>query len=144
MESLWPEEISKLEAIKSPVSILKEQASSLGKMTKNILVGEIVPVEVSQPNSAYRFNILAPLLRNYRYTLFIVNYNILNMYPIYINLDEEIYKEVYYSSEKEPLKIDNESELISNLTRIFRSNKVKQILKSLMAESGAMNSGGTR
>ena len=100
MESLWPEEISKLEAIKSPVSILKEQASSLGKMTKNILVGEIVPVEVSQPNSAYRFNILAPLLRNYRYTLFIVNYNILNMYPIYINLDEEIYKEVYYSSEK--------------------------------------------
>lgn len=141
MESLWPEEIANIEQIKSPVSILKEQASSLGKITKNILVGELTQVPVNSPYSSYRFNILAPSLRNYRYSLFEVTYNILEIYPVTIKLDQEIFNELYpnYSRQIDPA-ISNESELIDMLKKIFHSDKVKQILKSLMSESGAMGS----
>ncbi|MDD2754011.1 MAG: hypothetical protein PHS80_00655 [Methanothrix sp.] len=141
MESLWPDEIASSEQVRSPVQILKEQASLLGKMTKNILLGEIQAVPTGQPNSAYAFNILAPSLRNYRYSLFTINYNILNIYPVYIVLDDEIFKEIYsYKSENKAIKIDYENEFITTLKNIFRSNKVKQILTSLMVESGAMSS----
>jgi len=141
MESLWPDEIANSEQVRSPVQILKEQASLLGKMTKNILLGEIQAVPVGQPNSAYAFNILAPSLRNYRYSLFTINYNILNIYPIYIALDDEIFKEIYsYKSKNEAIKIDYENEFLTILKNIFRSRKAKQILTSLMVESGAMSS----
>ena len=143
MDSLWPSEISNYSETKSPVTILKEQGLELGKSTRNILIGEIIPYQIEQPNSTYSFNILAQPL-NYRYVLFNITYNILDIYPVFMDLDIDIYKEVHKFSfdinggKKNLLKIDNENGFLNELRQIFNSERIKKIIKSLMVESGAI------
>jgi hypothetical protein len=142
MDSLWPSEISNYSETKSPVTILKEQGLELGKSTRNILIGEIIPYQIEQPNSKYGFSILAQPL-NYRYVLFNITYNILDIYPVFMDLDIDIYKEVHKITydilgKKDLIKFENENGFLFELRQIFNSERIKKIIKSLMVESGAI------
>ena len=60
-ESLWPSDIAKVDEIRSPLAILKEQASQLGRATKNILVAEVLPISgFKHPTVGYAFLSLHP------------------------------------------------------------------------------------
>jgi hypothetical protein len=96
MDNLWPSDIARVDELRSPLTVLKEQASQLGKLTRNIIVAEVQPIKsVNQPRVSYYFNIVAPALENYRYALFRIEYDIVNMYPVTISIDGDIYKEMF-------------------------------------------------
>ena len=63
MLDLWPEDIGPIPDLKSPVTILREQASLLGKKTNNLVEAELVQLEavISEDREfSYAFLIVAP------------------------------------------------------------------------------------
>jgi len=142
MDDLWPDDIASTESIKSPAYILKEQASLLGKKTKNIITAAINTIANRQPIIQYDFIIIAPALSNYRYRLFSIYYNIISIYPCTMFIDVDIFKEISMycnvkKSDQSSITIHSESELEQAMRYIFKSEKTKQLIKSLIAESGA-------
>ena len=65
--------------VKSPVSILREQAALLGKKTNNLIEAQ-VGTEAFQSDFIHSFNIVVPAL-DYRYLLFSIRHGA-NIYPI--------------------------------------------------------------
>jgi hypothetical protein len=143
-EDLWPEKLES-EKIKPPVAILKEQASALAKKTRNLVEGKVYSEEGE--TLSYSFNLVAPALNNYRYRLFQMRHDI-RMYPLYLNVELEIFKEIaeteYLKQQKlydrgllEPpdLTVRDEGQYISLLRAIFNANKTKQLISAMLAQS---------
>jgi hypothetical protein len=152
MEPLWNLDLepSKMQA---PLNVLKEQASFLGKMTKNVLEAEVKKTEplytIQSFNKtrsgidlmakyivgfSYEFVIKAPSL-NYSYRLFAVLYDVY-LYPIEIFPDIDIMREI--GSNEEYIIANDEKKFIELLRVILSAEKTRKILSSLMSESNAM------
>jgi hypothetical protein len=175
MQDLWPDDIAVLDT-KPPTTILKEQATLLGEKTKNIITAEVEQIDhmniflTHDENGkdmgkdikikfGYNFYIVAPALGNYRYELFSLYYDI-EMYPLYIFPDEDIYIEFHNNRAKvhrsciphpqirENLRnkfgknieenciiAESEEEFLDALKQIFNAQKTKKIIGSLLAQS---------
>ncbi|MCU0471156.1 MAG: hypothetical protein MUF58_21465 [Arcicella sp.] len=120
-ENLWPELDLEIETI-SIKKILLEQAEFLMKSTKNILEASVI---TSTFNSAidHYFNIIAPLLDGYTFTLFWVRQKGLDMYPCSI-----------FFQEKE-LIVEDETKFIEVLKDTFKHPSTLNVIKSLLAQS---------
>jgi len=126
---LWPE--LKVEKIRSPRTILKEQADLLGKKTNNILLGEVEfrnyeSSEFSYNNSTeddgyiyFSFKVKAPNFGGYTYTLFSGRYNAIGFYPILI-----------YGKE-----VNNEKDFLSLIKEKFNSPDTLRIINALYSQS---------
>lgn len=79
---LWPD--FKPETVRSPKTILKEQADLLSHKTNNILKGEIGSVS-AYDETTVGFSITSPYLNNYKYQLFHIKYNPATLYPVTID-----------------------------------------------------------
>jgi hypothetical protein len=130
--------------IKSPLSILKEQASMLGPKTQMIVKAEVergniefylrsnfIPA-ADFKKFIYEFYIVAPFL-NYRYRLFSIIHDV-DLYPVEFLLDVEIEEEII-GEENQLLRADSESEFIDRLGRILNSDKTKKVIRALLAQS---------
>ena len=136
MVDLWPKDISEI-SIKSPVAILREQASLLGQKTKGLVTAEVKSVSFNtvdyEPSLigetdevfTYGFFISAPSL-NYASRLFVIMHGI-NLYPVTVIPDIDVIAEgdVTATSEEEFLEI---------LKIFLGSEKTKQIISSLLAQ----------
>src|SRR6266404_5119876 len=97
-ESLWGD-IPKGDNLKTPISILREQAAILGDATDNILVADVVP-NTQRGTVTLHFYVTAPALDNYRVHLLQVRHDVA-LYPLVIATEwmeydcqtEEIFKE---------------------------------------------------
>ncbi len=136
MIDLWPEKIGKVPDIKAPVSILKEQATLLGKRTKNVVEARVTTYEVpsvaEQQMIHYRFLITSPIL-NYRYELFRMWHKV-DLYPVTIQPGEEIMGEI--SPGEKELTAYSEDEFVETLKKIFAAQKTVKVINSLLALSG--------
>lgn len=149
MESLWPAEVAAT-TITTPRSILKEQGTLLGQITKNVLEGEVVsatdeapkssdsfgdslrsltmsPVELQvtqQPDPVFyhSFYIKAPSLGNYRYKLLYVQH-LITLYPASIVVNGE--------------KFDcaDEKDFRAHLRAVLSAKKTTDVLAALMNQS---------
>ncbi|WP_019502750.1 hypothetical protein [Pseudanabaena sp. PCC 6802] len=129
IESLWPEEDFGVPEITPPIVILRHQAYALGQKTRNVLEGAVVQQINPSGGSAYleeTFYIQAPLLGGYRYYLFHVNHKAFPIYPLNIYSDER---------QQKPIKVDDEEEFRGALRQIFASEKTKNVIQSLLAQS---------
>jgi hypothetical protein len=135
-KSLWGE-LPKFETIRTPYTILKEQASILSEITKGLLIGEVkrsqevqvsTKVALSKPGTYPEFvaflTIKAPSLNNYTYSVVKVQYPML-LYPVLI----------------ESLAVDNllrecssEAEFENTLGQILSSQEVKRVISGLLAQ----------
>lgn len=158
MEPLWPSDIGSSAKIQAPLNVLKEQASLLGKMTKNLLEAEVESLspinffldnDISEKTEllkrrkdfVYAFNIVAPALDSYQYRLFSIVYDI-NLYPVNIYLDKDILHEVQsssYSSNKN-LVAGSEDEFKTALKKIFGAKKTRRVIDTLISQSNATDS----
>ena len=132
-ENLWPDFDVELR-IKSSKKILLEQADFFMKATQSILVAK---VETNPHTTNYNadtnnyqvhfidhnFNIIAPELNGYAYTLFILRQEGLNMYPCSLFFDGK------------EIKIDNEGILVTELKKTFSHQSTKDVVTSLLALS---------
>lgn len=135
MNDLWPDDIA-VSTLRAPLTILKEQAAFLGSKTKNLIIAKVEKQEsdlYDEESIEHAFYVVTPALGNYRYKLFSISHSI-ELYPVTINLDSDIKMEIAPESGMYYLKVDNEQELVTLLTRIFGSKKTRRIIHALLAQ----------
>jgi hypothetical protein len=97
MDDLWPDDLmDSLDKVKTPISILREQASLLGTKTGNLIEGKVYTASWEDQKDypfQYGFYLEAPTLENYRFTMFYLFYDI-ELYPLIMFLDEDIFGEI--------------------------------------------------
>lgn len=123
-DNLWPE-FSLDEVIRSPKTVLNEQAEFLANGTKNLLTANVNSYNNDFNEIAHDFIIIAPNLNGYRYKLFTLTHDSIMVYPC------EIYEHNYGGT----LEIDNESQLLAALKVIFSNETTKKVIKSLISQS---------
>lgn len=146
MEDLWPDDLQQIK-VKTPVAILKEQASLLGPKTQNLVEAEVKRSETTEEEGIfyYVFFITAPALGNYRYRLFDVHHGI-ELYPARIRPDDEIFHELLSShlsfpvptglSESFPVR--SADELLEALRAILNAKKTRNVINALRAQASEM------
>ena len=138
MNDLWAEDIG-ITTVKTPVAILKEQASLLGRKTQNLVIGEVISSsqEAEEPRITQRFNIKAPALGNYRYNLFSISHGI-DVYPLAMSVENSIVSELFNSNlisgSHNPRIIRSEEEFLDILNKILKSKRTKQVVHALLAQ----------
>ena len=142
MKDLWPSDIGSFDGV-APISILKEQASLLGKKTSNVIEGFVESVDSDWWNSStdfhYAFYINAPTLA-YRYRLFVMSHPI-DFYPIKLKPASDIVHDTFQEADKnEIVTLQDEDQFIAALSKIFAARKTRKVISSLLAQSGAISS----
>lgn len=79
MTDFWPTDLGAL-AMRTPLSILREQASALGSKTQQLLKGEIDSTTTGD-QFTHTLSVVAPALNMYRYELLKVWHDIF-LYPL--------------------------------------------------------------
>ena len=126
-QSLW--KIPDTTHLRTPVTVLKEQASALTDATEGILVGEVRTNPGStQEQLQYSLEIVVPSLNQYRYRV-ITLVQPLGMYPLNILVGN-------VSS-----RVSNEEELIKKLGEILGSERVQRVLASLITQARNSSAG---
>jgi hypothetical protein len=121
-KNLWGE-LPNPETIRTPYTILKEQASILSEITNGLLIGEVVVNNQKDKLFVMTLRIKAPSLNNYTYSVVEVQQPI-QLYPVTImNLLEN--KMTKYSSEEE---------FENALGQILSSQEVKTVISGLLAQ----------
>lgn len=120
-ENLWPD-FSLEEIVRSPKTILEEQAQFLAKGTKNILTANVRTETFDNDEIRNIFQLIAPKLDGYKYTLFTVTQKSIHPFPC--KLDGE-----------KSYSIQNEENLVEKLKSIFSSNETKEIINILISQS---------
>lgn len=123
-KNLWGE-LPLAEVIRTPATILREQATLLTEMTKGILEGEITSGR-TQNKLYHRLSIVAPSLDGYSYSILYATHNIIT-YPCTV-LDE---------ADNTIAECDNEQEFISVIEKILSSATVHKIVSALLSQSKA-------
>jgi len=137
MTDLWPTELATEVGPRAPVAILKEQAALLGKKTENIVEASVKSQKfLREPERpfAYDFYIVSKPL-DYRYKIFSL-YHGFEPYPVYFGLDTDIIGELSLRG-PEDLSAGSEEELISILSKILQSEKIKKVIATMLAYAKA-------
>jgi hypothetical protein len=144
MIDLWPDELTVVDQ-RTPLAILREQASLLGEKTKNIVIGVLEdqgilgPLKLKNHPFKHGFVLGCPALNGYRFRLFSIGYDF-SMYPVYFDLDSDIAEEIMRETHVElgedgTLQASNEEEFIKTLKRIFSSRKAVQVIRALLSQA---------
>jgi hypothetical protein len=132
MTDLWPDNIGDIK-ITPPIDILQEQASLLGKKTKNLVQAEVTGGEENENYFAYNFNIVAPSLENCRYRLLTIEHDI-GLYPLFLYTEDDILDDIPSDFDTK-LTIESEEEFMETLRTIFGADKTKRVISSLLSQS---------
>lgn len=119
---LWPTNISVLPDLRTPVSILREQASLLGEKTSNLVEGEVRSQGDKNSQFVHTFFLIAPALDNYRYPLFTVTHKV-ELYPLSINFSNV------------GVHVNQEEDFIEQLKKIFSDERTMKVIQALIAQS---------
>jgi hypothetical protein len=121
---LWPQ----IEAVdvRTPGTILKQQAALLGKHTKNLLEGRVL-TQGRAGLFIHHFMIDAPTL-NYSMELFAVSHD-LKLYPVRIEEAPSVRLDLPPGS-----LLNSEVEFVDWLKAVFNAAETKRILSTLMAQ----------
>jgi hypothetical protein len=127
MPDLWPEELKTLE-ITPPSSILREQANLLTQKTKGLVEGQVEVMRRSDQDDhrlEIAFYLVAPNLDEYSYRLLTVDHPV-SYYPLTVNSHSEA-----------NFECANEEEYLKALQKIFNSDKTRNTIGAMLAQSGA-------
>lgn len=148
---LWPEDLVGELEVRAPRTILKEQASLLGKRTKNLIEGDVRPHQLEEAPTGleqimgtrrpspvvnetflYDFYVVAKTL-GYRYKLLSIQHDI-NLYPVGVSPDEDIMAEITDGEKVQIRWAQTEQELTELLQRIFAAQKTRRVIRALLAQ----------
>ena len=115
---LWGE--IQTQNLRTPVTILKEQAALLGPKTQNIVEAKVV-TQPSNDRFLHAFNLVVPALDFYTYQLFYVVHSI-DLYPVQTNDGD---------------RLESEDQFTGWLAKVLSSPKTKRTIESLLAQAGS-------
>ena len=124
-ESLWV--IPDVSTVKTPLSILREQANQLTQQTGGLLRGDVA----ARPwNGSFSLSlrIIVPALENYMVELLTYDQP-LKLYPG--SMDSDFYDDVV------SWKVENEDRFVSALRAVLSSRKTREVLSALLAQARA-------
>jgi hypothetical protein len=122
-KNLWGE-LPKIETIRTPYTILKEQASILSEITSGLLIGEVRRVFGKDHEFMFNIRIKAPALENYTYSVVQVQHPV-KLYPVIVkSLVVEDFKR----------ECSSEEEFENALGEILSSQEVKRVISALLAQ----------
>jgi hypothetical protein len=145
-KNLWGE-LPNPETIRTPYTILKEQASILSEITNGLLIGEVI----NNQKDKYFVNILrikAPSLNNYTYSVVEVQH-LIQLYPVFVknltsepitkatDLIDSLRFDVRIPGMLEDQgyeKYSSEEEFEKALGQILSSQGVKKVISALLAQ----------
>jgi hypothetical protein len=120
VESFWA--IPDVSNIRTPLSILKEQAAALTEQTKGTLVGMVEVQKNSAEDLEIQLEVSVPALNDYRYRLVTYSQPI-ELYPGWLTVLSEPSRTVA-----------DETTFVSQIKRALSSERVKNILTSLLSQ----------
>jgi hypothetical protein len=122
--NLWGD-LSNLEAVRTPASILREQAQKLAELTNYTLKGD-VSVDKYGDRFQVTLHIVAPALNDYRLLLIKVLHPI-DIWPL--EMRDVLAEQDYEAS--------SEEEFVTVLGEILSSAQVKRVIAMLISQSGS-------
>jgi hypothetical protein len=138
-QDLWPD-LSNIAPVRTPILVLKEQAALLGQKTKNIVTALVVGpkrgVATPDEDEDYKdgfvlvsFILVAPVLENYHYHLFNIQYSITKPYPVRI-----------FAHIQQPMaeKVSSEKQLVEKLKTIFSNRATVTAISAMISQSIAL------
>ena len=144
-ENLWGDIPTSENVMRTPYTILREQAAILSESTKGLLLGEVVPlpyhpiqkaINSLNPKTSPFINeqelrklygilrIKVPSINNYTYSLLEIEYP-MQTYPVFIS---------NLVGKEEKVKCENEEEFKTALRNILSSKEVKQVISTLFSQ----------
>ncbi len=120
IENLWGDIPLARTMERTPVTILKEQATVLGESTENVLQGRITHSPVGSEKFKVNLSIVAPTLGNYSYDVVNVSYPI-GFYPLFVS-----------ASGFPTAKCKDETEFKNVLSDILKSAETKSVIQRLL------------
>ena len=121
-KNLWGD-LKDLETVRTPKTVLKEQAQILTEATDGILVGDVRESEIRGEFLIY-LEIKVPALNNYTYTVMSVRHSI-DMYPARVNAEKPNVSQV----------CDNEEDFTGVVETVLSSDEMKTIVSRLLAQA---------
>ena len=117
-----------LEAVRTPLQILREQAAALGPKTKNLVEAEVIS-STTGILFQHRLNLVVPTLDGYRYHLLTLTHD-LELFPAALR------------GPNDPMSqsVASEDELNSALQKALSAEQTKQIISRLAVHASAMAS----
>jgi hypothetical protein len=112
-----------------PATILREQAELLERKTNGTLQAKIVSIDDDEDTISYEFDIIAPALNGYIYTVLEIFHDA-EIFPLTV-------KDLNKSEEYE---CRNEQELKTTLKQILGSDQTKKVIANLIAMSTSLPS----
>ncbi|MBW4514016.1 MAG: hypothetical protein KME11_02170 [Timaviella obliquedivisa GSE-PSE-MK23-08B] len=124
-KSLWGD-LSKPDIVRTPFTILKEQAAILSEATDGLLVGDVRRIQ-NQEKQNIELRVVAPSLDNYRYSILSVIHDI-KLYPLSLN---NLANDTYHR------QCDSEEAFEQALGEILSSPEVRKVISTLLSEINA-------
>jgi hypothetical protein len=122
-KSLW--RIPNVLELRTPVSILKEQAEYLSSQTSGLLLGQISTTGTSDNRMISDLKIITPSLNRYTYNL--LSY----MHPVAF-----LYPGVLFSHLHDArIEIENEDNFMNQLSIIISSEETLRLISSLLSQA---------
>lgn len=138
---LWPTDLPSESITRTPVAILRQQATLLGNKTKNIVEARVKPPMITLPDKKfyYRFDIVAPCLGDYFYSLFTISHSI-DFYPVQFDIGMAVLEDIAENLCCEVVDVEKiantEDEFIEIIKTIFAANKTRVVIEAILAQSG--------
>lgn len=123
VKNLWGE-IPVESTIKTPVTILREQATILSDKTSKLLLGEVKQLPFPEDIFAYELRVVAPALSNYSYSILSI-YHDIKLYPLEL------------MSSGRSINCHDEDAFYSALEMELSSERVHKVIVSLLSQSKA-------
>ena len=128
MDSLWPQ-FEEQPKVRTPISILNEQAAELGNQFKN-QIRALVRVDAG-PGTIRQSLYLVCSGLDYRYRLFVVEYELVPTYPVAFMLEGDIADEVIGKRGGTVIQANDETQFVAILQAIFSSTKAAKVINAL-------------
>jgi hypothetical protein len=125
---LWPASLEVVQVV-PPVAILRQQGALLGQRTQNLVYGEVHASEASENQFHFDFDLMAPVLGEYRYRLFSIRHG-LSLYPV----------EILTAESETPLRAADQPQFLDRLRSVLASAETQRVVGALLAQSKAWES----
>lgn len=122
-QNLWGS-LKDVEIVRTPKTILKEQAQILSEETQGILVGHVSESEYGGGNFSVTLEIQVPAINNYTYEVLNVRHNI-DVYPAEVNATRPFLQQ----------RAEDEGEFIRLVEEILSSNEMRQVVSRLLSQA---------
>ena len=126
---LWPDDIRV--DVRTPLAILKTQASLLSSKTRGLLIAELLTTTTSTKQwIQYQLDIVAVPLKHYRVSILTARHRIDEVYPVTVHSRAFGHEPEY--EEAGNREATTEEEFITLLRFVLRSGLVRSLIQSLI------------